>query len=55
MAKATKTQTLAKLRLAMLTDTELQAGFLAARQYGKILDDNVIAAIVQAVVTEATK
>lgn len=40
---------LARLGSGDLTDAELRAGFLAARELGKILQDDVIAAVVAAV------
>lgn len=43
--------TLARLGNGLLSDEELQSGFLAARAMGKILTDDIITAIVRAVIT----
>lgn len=51
----TKSEALPRLRKGHLTDLELNAAFLAAREYGKILDDDVLSAIVSAVLETTEK
>ena len=50
MAKTPASQTLARFDNGYLTDKELQAAFLAARERGYLLSDGVLTAIIQAIV-----